>query len=100
MPLQRPKNNRKREQNAVRHRARRHLRVESLEDRRMLSAIPVTPNSISLVEGAIVQTEQSYGKLGEALWQLSESADGSLYGMSKEELAFLTFPALLRPHHT
>jgi hypothetical protein len=53
----------------------------------MLSAIPVMPNSISVVEGPIVQTAPSYGKLGEALWQLAESADGSLYGMSKEDLA-------------
>lgn len=87
MSFRRTKYNRDRAQKLAGRRAGRNLRFESLEDRRVLSAIPLTANSISLVESSIAQTAPTYGKLGEALWQLTESADGSLYGMSKEDLA-------------
>ncbi len=70
----------------ARRQARRILRIEALEDRRMLSATPLT-SSISIADDLIVQAAPSYGRLGEALRRLAESYDGFLYGMSEQGLA-------------
>ena len=67
----------------------RSLRFESLEDRRLLSADPIASNSIEFVDDPVVQTSTDYGIIGEALWKLSESTDGSLYGMGRQQLETL-----------
>ncbi|MEX0613041.1 MAG: S8 family serine peptidase [Pirellulales bacterium] len=41
------------------------------------------------VDSSIVQPAPSYGKIGEALWRLTESTDGSLNGITRQDLQTL-----------